>query len=153
MTDIRSVYSKSNKNENEQKVADLKPLLDRCAEDVGKILGKRVSVKYSIEVESSLLKIDQILDIVCGATGVKKELVLSQVKIREVVTVRHLVCYFANKVYKYSLNEVGAVLGRDHTSVIVGRNKVAAFLEINDEYVVSLFSKCQIAINEAEAKP
>ena len=60
------------------------------------------------------------IDVAAQKHGVEREDILSEIRWRPAVKARQDVMYYGNRVLKLSLPRVGAVLNRDHTTVLHG---------------------------------
>ena len=61
---------------------------------------------------------DKIITLVCSEFGVSKEDVLSKDRRREYAYPRHMIAYLLRTHTSLGLKQIGAVLGRHHTTII-----------------------------------
>ena len=76
---------------------------------------------------------------VCNCFDVNPQDVRMRCRKKGVVMVRHLYCWVGHTYYKrlFSLKNLGMEIGgRDHTTVINGRDKINALIDSKDEIVV-----------------
>ena len=82
-----------------------------------------------------------IVKIVAEHFGISEESIMSDKRTKEIAFPRQIVMYLCNEMTDYSLTEIGDFLGgKDHTTVMHGRNKIAAEIKKNPD----LSSKIEI---------
>ncbi|MBO4869863.1 MAG: chromosomal replication initiator protein DnaA [Clostridia bacterium] len=62
--------------------------------------------------------VEKIFTIVSTKYGTSKDEICSKTKKREIVEARHVCAYLIRTMTNYSQNQIGALLGRDHTTII-----------------------------------
>lgn len=80
------------------------------------------------------ISLDSILQAACRLTGVTKEQALSKARFNKIPYTRQLYCYVAyscnqrlgteRQAHRKSLQEIGAVINCDHSTVIASKNKI-----------------------------
>jgi chromosomal replication initiator protein len=76
---------------------------------------------------------DQVIGTVAESYGVSVERMLGRERSRQVALPRQIAMYLLREEAKYSLPQIGEVLGgRDHTTVMYGCDKVSDLLERDD---------------------
>lgn len=83
--------------------------------------------------------VEELFEGVCDCFDVNPQDVRMRCRKRDRVMVRHLYCWVGNNYYKrvFSLKTLGMEIGgRDHTTVINGRDRINSLLDTKDEIVV-----------------
>ena len=94
-------------------------------------LARRV-VEQSIKFEKKRITAQKIEDIVSDYYHVKKELIQSPSRKREIVQARQVTMYFIKKHTEMSLSQIGAQVGkRNHATVLHACNTVRDFYEVD----------------------
>lgn len=75
---------------------------------------------------------EQILSIVAGYFKVTPEDIKSINRCTNIRVARNIAIYFTTRVTTFSLNQIGAIYNRDHTTIINSRNRVIDAIETND---------------------
>jgi chromosomal replication initiation ATPase DnaA len=97
---------------------------------------------YEKKEDRNPRSLDKLMNVVCNYCEVTVELVASETRKREVVFARHLFFFLATHITSHTLGEIGDHIGgRDHTTVIHGRNKIAGFLHIEDPKTTQAIEK------------
>jgi chromosomal replication initiation ATPase DnaA len=131
--------------------AEVMPILERCRIELQEKIGKPVTVQFSVNnSEISYPELEDILKTICKAVVVDLELVLSGSRLQRPTLARHLFFYYASILYKYPVKVIGMFVGKDHSTVVVGRNKIHFFKRQRDEMVISMMQKCDRAFNELQ---
>lgn len=93
---------------------------------------------------SSKINFETIKEIVCSVTEVPFERVLKKSRKREVVVARQLICFWARNMTRYSLKDIGIMIGgKDHTTVIHSCNAVKNLMGSGDELMKVAYEKVQ----------
>lgn len=95
--------------------------------------------------------IEKVAEAVCEET--KIDLILMRAKTRQqhVVTARQLVCYFARKLTRMTLMQIGLFLGgRDHTTIIHSSDHIDDLLEAGDPVVCDLVQRIYLRLNHEQ---
>ena len=85
--------------------------------------------------------LDAILSIICRASGVAKEDILSKSRKREVVAARQAYCYYAKQRTNHSLLVIGDLVDRDHATVIHSINKIEDLIDTKDKMTLELIDR------------
>lgn len=129
------------------KYPGLQEVLDECQEKAEKIVGKKLTINFSIRFKH--LPTDVLATIVCNVCEVMWTQVISDSRKANIVLARHLYCYFAAMVQKKTLYDIANILKKaDHTVVIHARDKVKKMIEVQDEIYVPAFNEIEKRINE-----
>lgn len=92
---------------------------------------------------------DTIRDVVCHVTGISYDRVLKKSRKREVVVARQLICYWSRAMTKFSLKEIGLLIGgKDHTTVIHSCNAVNNLLKTGDNMMTEAYYQVQRLLRE-----
>jgi len=75
--------------------------------------------------------ISDVAAVVCSEYGVSRVSLVSERRTKELLEPRHVAMYVAATITRRSLTQIGFYFNRDHTSVIHGRNKIAALYGID----------------------
>lgn len=99
--------------------------------EIDLVLARRV-VEQSIKFEKKRITVQKIQDIVSDFYHVKKELIQSASRKREIVQARQVTMYFIKKHTELSLSQIGAQVGnRNHATVLHACNTVKDFYEVD----------------------
>jgi hypothetical protein len=90
--------------------------------------------QFQVEkTERRLKNMATLLEAICSHCKISVAEVESKSRLREIVFARHLYFFLATHLTSHSLVDIGKHIGgRDHTTVIHGRNTVISFLQIKD---------------------
>lgn len=128
---------------NEKVLAEIKSVLDDCQLKVSSLVGKPVAVSFRLKVQGCT--IERLAEIICATCQISWTAVLQQNRRADAVLARHLFCYFATTYLKKPVVFVASLIQKDHTTVIHGRDKVKAMIDVMDDlyysYVVELEDK------------
>jgi len=75
---------------------------------------------------------DEIVETVASFYNLPTEVLKGRGRSKEIVLPRQLAMYLAREETDASLPEIGKVLGRDHTTVIYGHEKISTLIEENE---------------------
>jgi len=112
-------------------VPGLKEILDKSQEDIQKILGRPVTVNYKINKHKH--SFDDLTNAVCLACEITLPELKSNSRIQKLVIARQIFCWFGYNWCKFTVTDIGLFIGRDHSTVIVSREKVNDMMDINDQ--------------------
>jgi len=99
--------------------------------EIDLVLARRV-VEQSIKFEKKRITVQKIQDIVSDFYHVKKDLIQSASRKREIVQARQVTMYFIKKHTELSLSQIGAQVGnRNHATVLHACNTVKDFYEVD----------------------
>ena len=94
---------------------------------------------------------ETLLREICAFTGVTMQDVVSRSRSPLLCDTRHLFCFVAHKKMKVSLNDIGTLIGRDHSTVCHGvlkydndntfKELADNFLANTNSFVSSMFNK------------
>lgn len=82
------------------------------------------------------LTLHDILIDVCFSFNVNMDMICSKTRKREILYPRYIFCYIAILFTDFSLDEIGILLNRDHTTIINAREQVKCFIKNNDKIFV-----------------
>ena len=80
-------------------------------------------------IRSSKIALEVMCEFAAYRLNVSKADVLSPSRAKQPALARHLICYLAAAHFGMTLYKIGDFLGRNYTSVMSGRNRMAAFLK------------------------
>ncbi|NLH29921.1 MAG: chromosomal replication initiator protein DnaA, partial [Bacteroidales bacterium] len=102
--------------------------------DIDISLAKRV-MEQTLKLEKKRITVQKIQDTVCDFFNIKKELVHSASRKREIVQARQVIMYFVKKHTKLSLAQIGAQIGnRNHSTVLHSCNAVKNLAEVDKRF-------------------
>ncbi len=103
-------------------------------------LAERV-IKRAVKVDNHPLTVDDILEKVCNHYGVSQQTIFSKSRKRELVQVRQISMYLAQKYTKMPASRIGQLVGnRDHSTVIHSCNIVEQRLKVDKAFFSELSS-------------
>ena len=103
-------------------------------------LAERV-IKRAVKIDNHPLTIDDIIDKVCNHYNVTHQQVLSRSRKRDIVTVRQISMYFAQKYTKMPASRIGQLIGnRDHSTVLHSCTTVEQRMKIDKVFAEELNS-------------
>lgn len=65
-----------------------------------------------------------IVEVVVAKTGVSKREIMGRRRTRRIAHARHAICYLARLLSKMSYEEIGILLGRDHSTIIYAVDQI-----------------------------
>ena len=103
-------------------------------------LAERI-IKRAVKVDNHPLTIDEILEKVCRHYKVEQRQVFSKSRRRDLVQVRQVSMYLAQKLTKMPAGRIGQLIGnRDHSTVIHSCNTIEQRLKIDQAFQAELTS-------------
>ena len=103
-------------------------------------LAERV-IKRAVKVDNHPLTIDDILEKVCRHYGVSQQSVFSKSRKRELVQVRQVSMYLAQKYTKMPASRIGKLIGgRDHSTVLHSCSAIERRLKVDKAFVEEMNS-------------
>lgn len=103
-------------------------------------LAERV-IKRAVKMDNRSLTVDDILEKVCNHFNVSQAAVNSKSRRQNVVEVRQLAMYFAQKYTKMPASRIGKLVGnRDHSTVIHSCSKIESRLKIDKAFQAEISS-------------
>ena len=101
-------------------------------------LARRV-IEQSIKFEVKKITVQKIQDVVCDYFNIKKELIQSKSRKREIVQARQVAMYFTKLHTELSLSQIGYHIGkRNHATVIHSYNTVKGLIEVDKTFCSNL---------------
>lgn len=102
-----------------------------------------MKVKGVYPCKDDVRLIQAIIEVSCQITDTKVELVLGRLRTQHVAFVRHLCMALIYKKTKFTLNEVGQVFGRDHTTIInaIKRIDIASSKAKHKEIIIKVLTE------------
>jgi len=82
-------------------------------------------------MSNKLLNFENIMQVVCDYYGVTKEDVLTVNRRQDLVAARHMFCNICRSYTHSTTLAIGKYIGRDHSSVVFGSNKIDKFYEFD----------------------
>lgn len=103
--------------------------------DVDMSLAKRVIGQAIKKAEKKSLTVYDIADVVCSHFNIKKDLIQTASRKREIVQVRQVAMYLSKEYTDTSLSQIGAIIGkRNHATVLHACKMVKDQLEVDKEF-------------------
>ena len=103
-------------------------------------LAERI-IKRAVKVDNHPLTIDDILEKVCKHYGVSQQTVFSKSRKRDLVLVRQISMYLAQKYTKMPASRIGQLIGgRDHSTVLHSCSAIEQRLKVDQAFVEELNS-------------
>ena len=103
-------------------------------------LAERI-IKRAVKVDNHPLTIDEILEKVCRHYNVEQHQVFSKSRKRDLVQVRQVSMFFAQKYTKMPAGRIGQLIGnRDHSTVIHSCNAVEQRLKVDQAFQAEISS-------------
>ena len=97
-------------------------------------LARRV-IEQSIRFEVRKITVQKIQEVVCNYFNIKKELIQSRSRKREIVQARQVAMYFTKEHTELSLSQIGSHIGmRNHATVLHACNNVKGLLEVDKSF-------------------
>ncbi len=94
-------------------------------EDVVSLSTAREALKDIAKEDSEVIDATKIIDVVCKFYGVKKEDVLARKRTKNIAETRQIAMYLITEYVNIPLESIGSIFGKDHSTVIYAKNKVA----------------------------
>ncbi|MBQ8064320.1 MAG: chromosomal replication initiator protein DnaA [Prevotella sp.] len=103
-------------------------------------LAERV-IKRAVKIDNKPLTIDDILEKVCNHYGVNQQSVFSRSRKRDLVIVRQVSMYLAQKYTKMPASRIGQLIGgRDHSTVLHSCSTIEQRLKVDKAFVAEIAS-------------
>ena len=96
------------------------------------------ALKESASEKQEELQADDIINCVCNFYKVDKKDVTSKKKNKEFSEPRQICMYLITELMTLPLEKVGQTLGRDHTTVIYARRKIAEMMKASDKFAIEI---------------
>ena len=109
-------------------------------EEVVTIESAREALKNIAKQDEETIDATKIVDIVCKFYGVKKEDLLARRRTKNIAEARQIAMYLITEYLNIPLESVGNIFGKDHSTVIYAKNKVAEDIK--------KFKKLEVQIND-----
>ena len=94
-------------------------------EDIVEIETAREALKDIAIQDEESIDATKIIEIVCKFYGVKKEELLARKRTKNIAEARQIAMYLITEYLNIPLESVGNIFGKDHSTVIYAKNKVA----------------------------
>lgn len=92
-----------------------------------------IYIQLPVGYRRNRLFIEDVVDLVCEHFDIPIALIKGKAQRTTIADARHTVCYLCAMNCDVSLGDIGRYLGgRDHTTIMHGRDKIRAFLKNND---------------------
>jgi chromosomal replication initiator protein len=98
--------------------------------DIDLNLARRV-MEQNLKFERKRITVQKIQETVCDFFNIRKDLIQSASRKREIVQARQVTMYFIKKHTELSLSQIGASGGRNHATVVHACNTVKDLLEVD----------------------
>lgn len=127
---------------------EVRKVIERCEKEVRQLTGNP-TVAISFVDCMTLLTFDEIADVVLKVTKMPIGKVISPSRQPDLVASRQLISFFARRLTKMSLEDIGSKLGgRDHTTVIAGIKRITALLDSGDRKMSDMVKKVNRRLKE-----
>lgn len=117
-------------------IPGLKEILDKTQEDIQRIIGTPVTVHYRINKHK--VSMDRLINAVCIAGEVTLMELQKDNRAHKFAMPRQIFCWFAYRWCNMTLMAISEFINRDHSSVLVARDKVDDMIDIKDHDYMSL---------------
>lgn len=94
-------------------------------EEVVSLNSAREALKNIAAQDEEIIDATKILEIVCKFYGVKKEDLLARKRTKNIAEARQIAMYLMTEYLNIPLESIGNIFGKDHSTVIYAKNKVA----------------------------
>ena len=98
----------------------------------------KLAIKHENKVDEESLTGEKILDTVAKYYKVSKDDILGKKKNKEIVIPRQVCIYLLTEMLSLSLESIGQFIGRDHTTVIHARDKIADTLKTSQKLQIEV---------------
>ena len=109
-------------------------------EDILEIDTAREALKNIAKQDEETIDATKIVEIVCKFYGVKKEDLLARKRTKNIAEARQIAMYLITEYLNIPLESVGNIFGKDHSTVIYAKNKVAEDIK--------KYKKLEVQIND-----
>lgn len=125
---------------------EIKAILDKCADDIQAVAGKKCYVKFTIKFRD--IDTDTMRRIICRVCQVTWEQVVGDVRGGPVIIARHLYCYFARFVQKKSFPQIGTEINRAHMTVMASCERMQNMIDTKDDLYMHYINSVEALINK-----
>lgn len=94
-------------------------------EDVVSLESAHEALKNIAKQDEEIIDATKIVEIVCKFYGIKKEELLAKKRTKNIAEARQIAMYLITEYINIPLESVGNIFGKDHSTVIYAKNKVA----------------------------
>ena len=102
--------------------------------DIDITLARKV-IEQSIKFEVKKITVQKIQDVVCEYFNIKKDLIQSRSRKREIVQARQVAMYFTKMYTELSLAQIGSHIGkRNHATVLHACNNVKGLIDVDKSF-------------------
>jgi chromosomal replication initiator protein len=101
------------------------PPADDCISSERPSANAREALKDIALQDEETIDATKIVEIVCKFYGVKKEELLARKRTKNIAEARQIAMYLITEYLNIPLESVGNIFGKDHSTVIYAKNKVA----------------------------
>ena len=98
----------------------------------------KLALKHEKKVDEESLTGEKILEVVSKYYKISKEDILGKKKNKEIVLPRQICIYLLTEMLSLSLESIGQFIGRDHTTVIHARDKIAENLKTSQKLQIEI---------------
>ena len=96
----------------------------------------------------NMLNCQNLLSVISFVSGSSEDEIKGRSRARGLVLCRHVYYHIARNVMGLKLAQIGQYMGRDHTTIIHGLNKVNDMISIEDEITINFIEQVNNCINE-----
>ena len=84
---------------------------------------------------------EDVLHIVCRLTGADPDVLKSKSRKRNYVIPRQTYCFAARSMTRATMQEIGDIIGRDHSTVLYSCNEVKYKIESKDKKMTEMYNR------------
>jgi len=106
-----------------------------------KVLCKQLNKNYMLTKEN-------LLSVICFVSGESENAIRGNLRYRNLVLARHIYFHIARNIMGLKLVEIGQYIGRDHTTVMHGLNRIGDMVYTKDITTNEMLDKVTMLIKE-----
>ena len=95
-----------------------------------------------------MLTKENLLSVICFVSGESEDAIRGNLRYRNLVLARHIYFHIARNVMGIKLTEIGKFIGRDHTTVMHGLNRISDMVYTKDITTTEMLDKVTMLIKE-----
>ena len=106
-----------------------------------KVLCKQLNKNYMLTKEN-------LLSVICFVSGESENAIRGNLRYRNLVLARHIYFHIARNIMGLKLVEIGQYIGRDHTTVMHGLNRIGDMVYTKDVTTLNMLDQVTLLIKE-----
>jgi chromosomal replication initiation ATPase DnaA len=95
-----------------------------------------------------MLTKENLLSVICFVSGESENAIRGNLRYRNLVLARHIYFYIARNIMGLKLVEIGQYIGRDHTTVMHGLNRIGDMVFTKDVTTLNMLDQVTLLIKE-----